>query len=86
MLVEDVAGNLPQLAVHLPDNVECPECGEVQAHITFCLKCGAAWMGSCGHGNEVVDGRHQGIDLKQLRRTRGDGYLHVVPLEPDERA
>ena len=83
-LLVDAPTEVPHLGVHLPFGVVCPVCGEEQPHVTFCLDCGAAWMGTCGHGGEVVDGRHHGIDLKQLHRTEGDGKLYVFPLEPEE--
>ena len=85
LLVENVAADVVHLGIHLPYRLVCPVCNEEQPHITFCLDCGAAWMGECGHGGDVREGRHEGIDLKPLRRTTGDGHLYVLPLEPDEK-
>ena len=83
VVVDDNPAELPHLGVHLPYAVVCPVCGEEQHLVKFCLDCGAAWMGGCGHGGEAKDGRHKGIDLKAIERREGDDLLFVFSMEPD---
>lgn len=68
------------LLVHLPDPVFCPRCGEESDDVIFCLDCGSCWIGACGHGGEVGDDRHRGFNLGELKRGKGYGDLHVLPL------
>lgn len=68
------------LLIHLPDPVFCPYCGLESADLVFCLDCGNCWIGDCGHGGEVGDEGHRGINLAELRRGKGEGDLHVLPL------
>ena len=70
--------------IHLPFYLVCPHCGMEQPHIVFCVECGAVWMGTCGHGGDIVGERHQGIDLGALEKRPGDGNLHVYILEPED--
>ena len=83
-LLSENALDVDQLGIHLPYSLVCPSCGLEQPHITFCVQCGAVWMGECGHGGDVVGGRHQGINLGEVVRRPGDGYLYVNLLEPGE--
>ena len=70
-----------QLGIHIPFNLVCPDCGLEQPHITLCLDCGAIWMGTCGHGGEVVGNSHRGVDLGTAEKRPGDSYLHIHVLE-----
>ena len=83
-VVADNPAELPHLGVHLPHSVECPVCGKEQHTVVFCLDCGKAWMSECGHGGEVEDGRHKGIDLKVIERGEGDDLLYVFSMEPND--
>ena len=81
LVLAETESDVHHLGVHLPVNVVCPCCGLEQAHITFCTHCGAVWMGTCGHGGDVVDDRHQGVDLGALERRPGDGHFYVSVVE-----
>ena len=41
-------------------------------------------MGTCGHGGEIIENRHQGVDLAALARQPGDGHLYVFALDTDD--
>jgi hypothetical protein len=68
------------LLIHLPDLVTCPACGEQSNDIVYCLACGRTWMAVCGHGSELEEDGHTGVNIAELRRVKGDGELHVIPL------
>lgn len=68
------------LLVHLPDQVVCPVCKEETNDVVFCLDCGKCWIADCGHGSELSEESHEGINLGELRRKKGDGELHVFPM------
>ena len=82
LVLTETESDVHHLGVHLPVNVVCPCCSLEQAHVTFCTHCGAVWMGDCGHGGDVVDERHQGVDLGALERRPGDGHFYVSVVEP----
>ena len=84
VVVGDNPVELPNLGVHLPYSVVCPVCGEEQHLVKFCLDCGAAWMGECGHGAEVENERHKGIDLKTIERGDGDDLLYFFSMEAND--
>ena len=68
------------LLIHLPDSVICPECEDESDDIVLCLDCGVIWMGECGHGGEIGNDQHRGVNLAELPRGKGNGELHVLPL------
>ena len=68
------------LLMHLPDLITCPDCGEESNDIVYCVECGRTWINECGHGSEVTEEGHRGINIAELRRRKGDGELHAYPM------
>ena len=84
LLLSDSNEDVHQLGIHLPFNLACPRCDLEQSHIVLCVDCGAIWMGECGHGGEVAENRHQGVDLAALEKHPGDTHLYVYALETED--